>query len=827
VVTVAVVQEALQRIVPNNEAQRGDNRCVILSELEFRKFLHVGNGNPERTAQRILTYWTERKRIFGNSGGNHSPLEPSSLALSNTQPLDQGFLSIITTSDNHNKNKQQTMTVLFLDERQMKNNTPMDAHDDNHNNRFFQSVQQCVFYVLANAAAAWNVTLIVYYEHIVTFDFRIVKEIIRLATQVIPIPHFTFHIACLSQYTSIVNTVIPSLLRYIGGGQKQQFFPNLIPQVHIGDDPCDLLRQITTTTSVVVGENKKEPTPVLTPELLPECLGGTWNHANFVQWWKDHTSTTTNRPDDVKLFLVGQPTVPKKSSKDSPSSTTTIATTSMLESSFRPLIPTEKRMSGRGSSYSSSSSSKDGSSCKRRSTTTTGSLDRKPPAEAAATTATIFQTTTTITSSSESHPLETLRPNQNTGVKEEEEQVVKNSDNNSNNNNTGGVVAVVDLTEIEDEPENDTIPDQRQQSWVHESQDHHHHHQIDYNQEEEVQRLIMVRKRNAIYSKRKYYKKKAEVERLEQEKFKLKVENHRLKNDNDRLESMLRKAQELVTVSKLFMSSSAFACNNNAARIQPEMMTTTTTTTTASTTISSPSFSNPNVLYDFLRQQQEQGSSSSSRERDIRNQQQLLLHDNISNTMSSSAQVMEQQLLGQITRLSSMSSAAAAASMYNGPSNTTTNTNTVPGLYSYIDLADASGITPWLLMQQQQQQHTQQQRQPSSSSLTSAASSRQQLPLDAPMSLLLGRTTTTASPDSQLSSPPTTIEALLRGERSLNAQASSSSLTTGSLQALLSSSNDSINQGSIPAQQSSQRSKAYNPALLDFLRRSRFEKDFK
>jgi hypothetical protein len=158
VVTVAVVQEALQRIVPNNEAQRGESRCVILSELEFRKFLHVGNGNPERTAQRILTYWTERKRIFGNSGGNHSPLEPSSLmALSNTQPLDQGFLSIITASDNHNENKQQTMTVLFLDERQMKNKTPMDAHDDNHNNRFFQSVQQCVFYVLANAASLHSI----------------------------------------------------------------------------------------------------------------------------------------------------------------------------------------------------------------------------------------------------------------------------------------------------------------------------------------------------------------------------------------------------------------------------------------------------------------------------------------------------------------------------------------------------------------------------------------------------------------------------------------------------------------------------------------------
>jgi sirohydrochlorin ferrochelatase len=55
-----------------------------------------------------------------------------------------------------------------------------------------------------------------------------------------------------------------------------------------------------------------------------------------------------------------------------------------------------------------------------------------------------------------------------------------------------------------------------------------------------------VRKRNAVYSKRKYYKKKMEVERLEMSKSELGATNQRLRTENQILELALQEAQAKV-----------------------------------------------------------------------------------------------------------------------------------------------------------------------------------------------------------------------------------------------------------------------------------------
>jgi hypothetical protein len=55
-----------------------------------------------------------------------------------------------------------------------------------------------------------------------------------------------------------------------------------------------------------------------------------------------------------------------------------------------------------------------------------------------------------------------------------------------------------------------------------------------------------LRKRNAVYSKRKYYKKKMEVERLEMSKSELGVANQRLRTENEILERALQEAQAKV-----------------------------------------------------------------------------------------------------------------------------------------------------------------------------------------------------------------------------------------------------------------------------------------
>jgi hypothetical protein len=73
-----------------------------------------------------------------------------------------------------------------------------------------------------------------------------------------------------------------------------------------------------------------------------------------------------------------------------------------------------------------------------------------------------------------------------------------------------------------------------------------HHHVGD----DETQRLAMRRKRNAIYSKRKYYKKKREVERLERTRYELESSNLTLKLDNQRLEKLLQEAQDKVALHK-------------------------------------------------------------------------------------------------------------------------------------------------------------------------------------------------------------------------------------------------------------------------------------
>jgi hypothetical protein len=57
---------------------------------------------------------------------------------------------------------------------------------------------------------------------------------------------------------------------------------------------------------------------------------------------------------------------------------------------------------------------------------------------------------------------------------------------------------------------------------------------------------LELRKRNAVYSKRKYYKKKVEVERLEMSKSELGVANQRLRTENQMLELALQEAQAKV-----------------------------------------------------------------------------------------------------------------------------------------------------------------------------------------------------------------------------------------------------------------------------------------
>jgi hypothetical protein len=64
--------------------------------------------------------------------------------------------------------------------------------------------------------------------------------------------------------------------------------------------------------------------------------------------------------------------------------------------------------------------------------------------------------------------------------------------------------------------------------------------------EEEAERQAEQRRRNALYSKRKYYKKKIEIEQLESRKFDLTIANARLKEDNARLESIVEDAQHKI-----------------------------------------------------------------------------------------------------------------------------------------------------------------------------------------------------------------------------------------------------------------------------------------
>jgi hypothetical protein len=61
-------------------------------------------------------------------------------------------------------------------------------------------------------------------------------------------------------------------------------------------------------------------------------------------------------------------------------------------------------------------------------------------------------------------------------------------------------------------------------------------------------RAADIRSRNALYSKRKYYKKKIEVERLEGLKHELTMSNVNLKDDNARLEVMLTEAHKRIRV---------------------------------------------------------------------------------------------------------------------------------------------------------------------------------------------------------------------------------------------------------------------------------------
>lgn len=62
----------------------------------------------------------------------------------------------------------------------------------------------------------------------------------------------------------------------------------------------------------------------------------------------------------------------------------------------------------------------------------------------------------------------------------------------------------------------------------------------------DAQRLDFLRKRNAKYSKKKYYKKKREVKEMHDTVYDLADKNSRLRRENDKLERLLVEAQEKV-----------------------------------------------------------------------------------------------------------------------------------------------------------------------------------------------------------------------------------------------------------------------------------------
>ena len=62
--------------------------------------------------------------------------------------------------------------------------------------------------------------------------------------------------------------------------------------------------------------------------------------------------------------------------------------------------------------------------------------------------------------------------------------------------------------------------------------------------------LAQMRRRNALYSKRKYYKRKQEVERLEVKRYQLQSDNHRLRQENEQFEQLLQVAQQRISEQK-------------------------------------------------------------------------------------------------------------------------------------------------------------------------------------------------------------------------------------------------------------------------------------
>lgn len=64
------------------------------------------------------------------------------------------------------------------------------------------------------------------------------------------------------------------------------------------------------------------------------------------------------------------------------------------------------------------------------------------------------------------------------------------------------------------------------------------------------ERAAMIKKRNAVYSKRKYYKKKLTLSRLVDQRQDFQARNEKLKKENQRLECLLLSCQEKVKVIK-------------------------------------------------------------------------------------------------------------------------------------------------------------------------------------------------------------------------------------------------------------------------------------
>jgi hypothetical protein len=252
--------EALERIPDKADYLEAQRRVpfLVATESPPMRFLHRENFDPWAAAKRLVTYWKERKALFGERA--FLPMNQTgkgALSAEDIIVLNTKFLVILPPD-------QDNRTILFYDRLRMVDGT-LFLLESKLRTVFYwfqlaseNPVSQSEGLVLMNSALQIKIT---------TGNVAALQACLSILNHAMPVRLYSVHLVCQPQGRSRVELLIPGFMELLG---KYVFWKSTT--IHVAD-----------TKEELIGTLQKSG---ISRHSVPAGFGGSWTYDGIYEQWK-------------------------------------------------------------------------------------------------------------------------------------------------------------------------------------------------------------------------------------------------------------------------------------------------------------------------------------------------------------------------------------------------------------------------------------------------------------------------------------------------------------------------------------------------------------